>query len=242
MMKPSITALPVRGRWTFDQSTKQLYVKAEGHSETNRISKDFFNTRPSGYHGACDVIGLDSGTTIRAQLAGYIRRVGWESGGWGKFSIFKGGDGHEYVSAHLKSSKAKGTKVSAGSSIAVSDNTGNSSGAHYHCEKWWVPGERDSRVDLFWEWAWLTEKAMGKSYHVNPYRTPSEPGRAIQKGDRSYAVMWVQWSLGDSRIDGRFDESLRLKVIAFQKSKGWSPTGKVGPLTWAELKKIRRAV
>lgn len=235
MNAPTITNLPVSGKWTFNQSTRRLYFRG------SLIRCTFFDSRPSGIHGAVDVGAANFGDDLRALIKQKIARVGNEgSGGWGRYLRGKGVDGHDYLRAHFQRvTVRKGQWVAGGAKLGDCDCSGNCNGSHDHLEKWWVSGDRDTRVDLYWELCWLTENLQGKKKHANPYPTPST-SRKIQRGDVGVPVMWVQWSLAVDAVNGRFGPGMVKAVKAFQKKRGLSQTGVVDKATHARLKAVWR--
>ena len=75
--------------------------------------------------------GLPTGTKVVAAHNGTVY-VGNEPGGYGNY-IFITGDGYESVYGHLqKPLVSTGQRVTEGQEIALSNNTGNSSGPHLH--------------------------------------------------------------------------------------------------------------
>lgn len=75
--------------------------------------------------------GLPTGTKVVAAHNGTVY-VGTEPGGYGNY-IFITGDGYESVYGHLqKPLVSTGQRVTEGQEIALSNNTGNSSGPHLH--------------------------------------------------------------------------------------------------------------
>ena len=84
-------------------------------------------------HPGIDV-AVPEGTEIRAAGAGSIVEVG-ESEEYGKFLRLSHADGYETVYAHAsRVLVAKGQTVAAGSTIALSGNTGRSTAPHLHFE------------------------------------------------------------------------------------------------------------
>jgi hypothetical protein len=63
------------------------------------------------------------------------------------------------------------------------------------------------------------------------------------RGDKGQRVVQVQcmltqrgFQVGDAGVDGQFDGATRAAVKKFQRAKGLSADGKVGPDTWAALR------
>jgi len=106
------------------------------------------------------------GTSIRSMVDGAIERIGFDekplpepdprSGkmvkGWGRYVVVKHSDGSRSLYAHLQQNgvqKQVGDAVTQGEVIALSDNTGGSSGPHLHVE--YAPNgkiyDKKSKVD-----------------------------------------------------------------------------------------------
>lgn len=75
------------------------------------------------------------GDTIRVILPGVVRLVSYEKRGYGLYVVVQHDNGLETRYAHLSSSlTSAGERVEAGQPIALSGNTGNSTGPHLHFE------------------------------------------------------------------------------------------------------------
>lgn len=84
-------------------------------------------------HAGID-IGVSSGSNVYAAAAGTVTLAGW-FGGYGKCVIISHDNGMTTIYGHLSSVKVKtGQKVNQGKIIALSGNTGNSTGPHLHFE------------------------------------------------------------------------------------------------------------
>jgi len=133
-----------------------------GSPLANREVTSPFNA-PSHY--GTDYRAAD-GTTVQAMADGKIVKIGFDerplptpdprSGktvkGWGRYVIIEHSDGSRSLYAHLQKDgvqQHEGDSVSEGDAIALSDNTGGSSGPHLHVE--YAPNgkiyERASKVD-----------------------------------------------------------------------------------------------
>ena len=78
--------------------------------------------------------GCSTGTTVRAARAGVVTHAGW-SNGYGYCVYINHGDGVVTKYAHLsKITVSSGQYVSQGDKIALSGNTGRSTGPHLHFE------------------------------------------------------------------------------------------------------------
>jgi hypothetical protein len=84
------------------------------------------------FHHGID-IACPSGTTVCSVSNGIVDKIGW-SGAYGYHIRIKDAN-HEYLYAHLEGESAliaRGDTVKAGQPIALSDNTGRSTGPHLH--------------------------------------------------------------------------------------------------------------
>lgn len=116
-------------------------------------------------HYGADYRAVD-GTSVRSMSDGVVERIGFDerplpkpdprSGkmvkGWGRFVVVKHSDGSRSLYAHLQRDgvqKQVGDTVTQGDLIALSDNTGGSSGPHLHVE--YAPNgkiyDKKSKVD-----------------------------------------------------------------------------------------------
>lgn len=85
-------------------------------------------------HKGIDV-AMNVGDTVRAALPGVVERVAYEAKGYGHYIIVKHDNGMETRYAHLSATIASpGQRVMSGQPIALSGNTGNSTGPHLHFE------------------------------------------------------------------------------------------------------------
>lgn len=89
-----------------------------------------------GYHGIH--YGLDFGTPVgtqvKATMGGKVIYAGWNNEGYGNLVIVQNGPYKTYY-AHLSEIPVQiGDQVSAGSTVGLSGNTGNSTGPHLHYE------------------------------------------------------------------------------------------------------------
>lgn len=84
-------------------------------------------------HNGLD-FGIAEGTPIKTTMDGQVISAGWNNQGYGNLVIVENGATQTYY-AHLSSIPvAVGDKVSAGSVIGLSGNTGRSTGPHLHYE------------------------------------------------------------------------------------------------------------
>ena len=96
---------------------------------------DFYKKWGYAGHNGVD-FGIPNGTPIMAAADGTVDKVGFEDNGYGNFVKMSHTDGatkfFTYY-AHLQStSVTNGQKISAGTIIGLSNNTGASTGAHLH--------------------------------------------------------------------------------------------------------------
>jgi murein DD-endopeptidase MepM/ murein hydrolase activator NlpD len=84
-------------------------------------------------HIALD-LGIPVGTPVKATMDGKVVYAGWNNEGYGNLVIVENGPYRTYF-AHLSDFTVKvGDKVTAGQKVALSGNTGNSTGPHLHYE------------------------------------------------------------------------------------------------------------
>ncbi|MFC1410635.1 M23 family metallopeptidase [Streptacidiphilus sp. N1-12] len=87
----------------------------------------------AGYHTGTD-FAVDVGTPVDAIGAGTVVSAGWQTS-YGNAVVLKLSGGDYALYAHLSAFKVSaGEHVSAGQRIALSGNTGNSTGPHLHFE------------------------------------------------------------------------------------------------------------
>lgn len=95
-----------------------------------------FGFRPSfgRMHKGID-IAMSVGDTVRCPLPGVVDRVNYEAGGYGHYIVVRHDNGLETRYAHLSSTMVvPGERINPESPIALSGNTGNSTGPHLHFE------------------------------------------------------------------------------------------------------------
>lgn len=92
-----------------------------------------FGYRWGRLHAGTDV-GVPTGTTVRASRAGQVTVAGW-LGGYGNCVMIDHGDGVVTVYGHLSEvTVSVGEYVDQGERVALSGNTGRSTGPHLHFE------------------------------------------------------------------------------------------------------------
>ncbi len=110
------------------------FIRPVSGKVTSRFGKrsDPF-THKEKFHKGID-IACEIGTPVVAAASGTVEFVGWKSG-YGKTVIIDHGNGYKTLYGHLSSySIERGSKVEQGKKIALSGNTGRSTGAHLHFE------------------------------------------------------------------------------------------------------------
>lgn len=103
--------------------------------EWGRITSGFgFREQFNRVHKGID-IAMEVGDTVRVALPGIVDKVSYEAHGYGHYVEVVHDNGIVTCYAHLSSSLVKtGDKVDASQPIALSGNTGNSTGPHLHFE------------------------------------------------------------------------------------------------------------
>ncbi len=108
----------------------------EGGSVPN--GGQFGATRPGGRKHAGIDFAVPVGTPVVAALGGTVERVATDAGGYGLYLDIRHADGYMTRYAHLSRvlgpDVAKGRRVTRGQRVALSGNTGRSSGPHLHFE------------------------------------------------------------------------------------------------------------
>ena len=125
--------------------------------------------RHTGLDFACKV-----GNEVHATADGVVESVRTDAYGYGKYVIVNHGFGYKTRYAHLSQINVKvGDKVSRGSTIALSGNSGRSSGPHLHYEVMYKGSYVNpiNYMDLgmsVTEYVQVAEKAAGKDVMYNP--------------------------------------------------------------------------
>ena len=107
-----------------------------------------FGKRWGRMHKGIDVpVGMY--TPVMAAADGVVVTVGHDRNGWGNYVMIDHGSGNATLYAHLSQFKvASGQFVKRGNTIALSGNTGRSTGPHLHFETW-VNGKRRNPMEMF---------------------------------------------------------------------------------------------
>lgn len=104
-----------------------------------------YGSRWGRLHGGLD-IGVSSGSTVMASSAGTVVSAGW-NGDYGYCILLQHSDGRQTRYAHLNKILVKtGQSVAQGEKIALSGNTGRSTGPHLHFEMI-IDGNRVNPLD-----------------------------------------------------------------------------------------------
>lgn len=114
-----------RGRFGASPSPGATRVSSEFGMRTHPISGQ------RRMHNGID-LPMPNGTRLNALGDGVVTAVGYESGG-GRFVKIRFDNGMEAIYCHLQSSSVRnGQRVTMGQQIALSDNSGGSTGPHLH--------------------------------------------------------------------------------------------------------------
>lgn len=151
------TATKVVGYW----NEAVRLVKEFGNADvTSNIGKPiatgvksapFGEDRKDHTHEGVD-LAAPVGTPVYAVVSGKVEQLS-DPNGYGTYLILKGSNGDDYLYGHLSSyAVSNGTTVVAGRKIALSGNTGHSTGPHLHFE-----------------------------YHPGGYRNPKDPWPLIKR-------------------------------------------------------------
>lgn len=107
-------------------------------------------TKKRSFHEGLD-FSCDVGTPVQTTADGVVEEAGWDNSGYGLRVIINHGYGFKTVYAHLsKALVARGQVVSRGDDIALSGNSGLSSGAHLHYEVHYLGNKLNPRQFADW--------------------------------------------------------------------------------------------
>jgi murein DD-endopeptidase MepM/ murein hydrolase activator NlpD len=107
-------------------------------------------TKKRAFHDGLD-FSCDVGTSVQVTADGVVESSGWDSSGYGLKIIVNHGYGFRTVYAHLsKALVARGQVVARGDDIALSGNSGSSSGAHLHYEVHFLGNKLNPRQFADW--------------------------------------------------------------------------------------------
>ena len=121
------TAAPATGRSTIKRGSGALVWPADGQFTSP------FGQRWGRLHAGID-IAVPTGTPVRAAGGGTVSIAGW-TGGYGNYVCVDVSGGPTVCGAHNSQLKVRvGQRVAKGQVIALSGNTGNSTGPHVHFE------------------------------------------------------------------------------------------------------------
>ena len=129
----NVTAQPVK--CVLRKGTKEKNIEETGvkYPLTGKLSSPF-GPRWGRNHDGID-IAVPEGTKVKAAECGIVSYVSENAGGYGKFIRIDHGYNMQTAYAHLSEINVKkGDEVACGQVIALSGNTGNSTGPHLHFE------------------------------------------------------------------------------------------------------------
>ncbi len=107
-------------------------------------------TKKRSFHEGLD-FSCDVGTRVHTTADGVVESAGWDASGYGLKIIINHGYGFKTVYAHLhKLLVEKGQVVMRGDDIALSGNSGASSGAHLHYEVHYLGNKLNPRQFADW--------------------------------------------------------------------------------------------
>lgn len=113
-----------------------MAASAEAFPFSGRKITSLFGYRPKfgRMHKGIDV-AMAIGDTVRVPIPGTVREIGYEAKGYGHYVTVEHDDGMETRYAHLsRTLVAPGDYIAANQPIALSGNSGNSTGPHLHFE------------------------------------------------------------------------------------------------------------
>lgn len=133
-----VTEVVNRGTGSIQISSRSAYNSGGGSGtlawplSSNKITSPY-GTRSRGFHSGID-LAAKTGTSVYAAAGGTVELASWYYG-YGNCVVINHGNGVKTRYAHLSAYKVSvGTTVSRGQLIALSGNTGNSTGPHLHFE------------------------------------------------------------------------------------------------------------
>lgn len=107
-------------------------------------------TKKRTFHDGLD-FSCDIGTSVQVTADGVVEFAGYDSSGYGLKIVVDHGYGFKSVYAHLsKALVAKGQVVGRGDDIALSGNSGSSSGPHLHYEVHYLGNKLNPRFFADW--------------------------------------------------------------------------------------------
>lgn len=133
-----VTEVVNRGTGSIKISSRSAYNSGGGSGtlawplSSNKITSPY-GTRSRGFHSGID-LAAKTGTSVYAAAGGTVELASWYYG-YGNCIVINHGNGVKTRYAHLSAYKVSvGATVSRGQLIALSGNTGNSTGPHLHFE------------------------------------------------------------------------------------------------------------
>lgn len=216
-------------------------LKTKGNEITSRFGKRTI-TYTSGpakgqtvtkQHNGIDIVGTGSTLDdIVAHSAGTVQAAGFDSG-CGYYVNILTDSGALMVYYHMAKGSLRvktGDKVKQGQSLGYMGATGNVTGAHLHFG-----------IKVNGEW-------IDPEPYINADYRGGKGDRAtvkielpvLQKGDTGDAVRsWQQFLVANGYdpkgIDSKFGSGCKAATIAYQKDRGLTPDGKVGPEVYGSM-------
>ena len=211
LRKPFAGEYPITG--VFDHDLPLLWDDANGYSLT------FWGERTVGLdgHQAYDFV-MPEGTPLLAAAAGVVTRAGWGSDSYcpplgrstsnlGVVILHDVAGGERFVTAYIHVSEVRvevGERVTAGQLVALSGNTGCSTGPHLHFQvEYQGRSEAPSVIGAL-------GVAAERSVVVDPYGWDAaevDPWIGVSVGSRSWGL-WLEGEAPEMRRGGRRFPSL----------------------------------
>jgi len=119
-----------------DQTAGTISAAAKQVSQTEPSGRPVGGVLTQDFHTGHNGLdfGIPVGTEVKSTMDGNVIYAGWNNQGYGNLVIVENGDYKTYY-AHLSSIPvAVGDSITAGATIGLSGNTGNSTGPHLHYE------------------------------------------------------------------------------------------------------------
>ena len=140
-------------------------------------------------------LALEVGDTIASAFEGYVRKTGYDYGGYGRFMVVRHLNGLETVYGHLQTCLLdEGTEVKSGQSIALGGNTGRSTGPHLHFEILFMGQAIDPRriIDFAEKKVHQPTFYYTKNNRIVPNKRPDQKKEIqchrVQKGDTLLSI------------------------------------------------------
>ncbi len=168
------------------------------------------------------------GTVVVAPAAGVVkaaRKTVAGSGAAGRFVVIFHDDGTSSDLLHLSAVEVEvGQRVNGGQRIALSGGSANGSetgvGAHVH-------------------WSLRTRQVVSLSNagNIDPETRvgPASPWSNLKDVQARLNVWLAAWGMAPLVVDGVFGAKSRAALLEFQRRRGLTADGKIGPQSWAAL-------